>query len=139
MDNCIFCKIIKKEIPADIIYENEKTIAFLDITPAQPKGGHTLVLPKEHHELVSEMSDESAKAVMLTIKKISKALLQFGEGMNIIQNNKKVAGQYVPHIHFHLIPRFEHDGITIEKWSAHKYKDAKEIKEVKDRIKKILE
>ncbi len=64
MKDCIFCKIIKKEISASIIYEDEKTFAFLDIAPASPKGGHTLVMPKNHYELVSEMSDEDSKAVM---------------------------------------------------------------------------
>jgi len=138
MNDCIFCKIIKKEIPASIVYEDSKTIAFLDIAPASPKGGHTLVMSKNHYELISEISDEDVKAVILTVKKLSKALLKFAEGLNIIQNNKRVAGQLVPHAHFHLIPRFVGDGITVEKWSAHKYKDSKEIEEVAAKIKKLL-
>ncbi len=138
MSDCLFCKIIKKEIPASIVYEDSKTIAFLDISPAQPKGGHTLVMPKNHYELVSSMSDEDSKYVMLTIKKLSKALLKFGEGMNIIQNNKKVAGQYVEHVHFHLIPRFSGDSVIVEKWSAHKYKNNKDIEDVASRIKSLL-
>lgn len=137
-NECIFCKIIKKEIPTSVIYEDKKTIVFLDIAPATPRGGHTLVMPKKHYELVSEMSDDDAKAIILTIKKLSKALLKFGEGLNILQNNKKVAGQFVSHVHFHLIPRFPGDGITIEKWFARKYKDEKEIKEVENKIKSLL-
>lgn len=138
MNDCLFCKFIKKEINVDPVYEDEKTFAFLDIAPASQKGGHVLVMPKNHYELVSEMSDDDAKAVMLTIRKLSKALLKFGEGMNILQNNKKVAGQYILHVHFHLIPRFQNDGVTIEKWSANKYKSEKEMYNVKEKIRKLL-
>lgn len=137
--DCIFCRVIKGEIKQDFLYENEKSIAILDINPAQPKGGHVLVMPKKHYELVDEMDDESAQAVMLNIKRLSKALLKFGEGLNIIQNNKKIAGQYVPHVHFHLIPRFANDGVIIsEKWPSHKYK-GNEMNEVAAKIKKFLE
>ncbi len=140
MKDCIFCKIIKKEIgqSKDIIYEDDKTIAFLDITPAQKKGGHTLIIPKKHYELVTDMSDADAKAVMLTIKKLSKALLQFSQGMNIIQNNKRVAGQYVNHVHFHLIPRFDNDGILIEKWTANKYNSESDRLNMVQTIKNLL-
>ena len=136
MNDCIFCKIIKKEIPASIVYEDEKTLAFLDIAPAQPKGGHTLVLPKNHYELVNEMEDEDAKAVMLTIKRISKALLKFGEGMNIFQNNKEVAGQLIPHVHFHLVPRFKNDNFVLFKENE-KWENAR-IKEMANKIKELL-
>jgi len=136
--DCVFCKIIKGEIKQDKIYEDDKTVALLDIYPASSKGGHTLVMPKNHYEVVSEMSEEDSKAVMLTIKKLSSALLKFGEGMNIIQNNKKIAGQFVPHVHFHLIPRFVNDGIIIsEKWSKNEYKN-NEMHEVASRIKSLL-
>ena len=140
MKDCIFCKIIKKKIgqSKDIIYEDDKTIAFLDITPAQKKGGHTLIIPKKHYELVTDMSDADAKAVMLTIKKLSKALLQFSQGMNIIQNNKRVAGQYVNHVHFHLIPRFDNDGILIEKWTANKYNSESDRLNMVQTIKNLL-
>ena len=135
---CIFCKIINKEIPAEIIYEDKKTIAFLDIAPAQKKGGHTLVLPKRHYEIITEIEEKDAKVIMNTLQKLSKALLNFGEGLNIIQNNKETAGQAVNHIHFHLIPRFSGDGITLEKWTAHKYPNEKELKTMADKIKSFL-
>ena len=136
--DCVFCKILSGEIRQDILYEDDKTIAILDIYPASPRGGHTLVMPKKHYELISEMSDDDAKTLILTTKKLSKALLKFGEGMNILQNNNKVAGQYVPHVHFHLIPRFANDNIIIsEKWSKNEYK-GNEMKEVASRIKSLL-
>ena len=136
---CVFCKIINGEIKQDFLYEDNKTVAILDINPAQPKGGHTLVIPRSHYEILTDISDEDVKALMLTIKKISKALLNFGDGLNIIQNNKKIAGQFVPHVHFHLIPRFANDGIIIsEKWPSYKYKD-NEIEETLKNIKKFID
>lgn len=136
--DCVFCKIIKGEIKQASVYEDERTFVLLDIYPASKKGGHLLVMPKKHYEVITEMSDEDSRAVMWTIKKMSKALLKFGEGLNIIQNNKKVAGQYVPHVHFHLIPRFENDGIMIEKWAAGKYKDQKEMEDMAKKIQNLL-
>ncbi|MBS3167873.1 HIT family protein [Candidatus Woesearchaeota archaeon] len=137
---CIFCKIINKKNKQkeDIIYEDKKTIALLDISPASKKGGHTLVIPKKHYELVTEMPDEDLKAIMFTIRKISKALMSFALGMNIIQNNKKVAGQYIKHVHFHLVPRFPKDGITIEKWTTFRYKDELHRQEIASKIKNLL-
>ena len=135
MKDCIFCKIIKKEISADIIFEDSKTIAFLDINPASK--GHTLVMPKNHYELVSEISDKDCKELIITIKKISKALLKFNEGLNVVQNNKKVANQLVPHVHFHLIPRNDKDGIKIGEWSHVVYKNNESdniIKKIKEFI-----
>lgn len=138
MEECIFCKIAKGEIPCAKVYEDSKTIAFLDIHPASQKGGHTLVLPKKHYELISDIPDDELISLSKTIKKISKAILKYGEGLNIIQNNKKVAGQYVSHIHFHLVPRFENDNIIIEKWSTYKYKDG-EMEKVLEKIKMLIE
>ena len=138
MKDCLFCKFIKKEIDVNPVYEDKKTFVILDISPASPKGGHMLVMPKNHYELVSDMSDEDSTAVMLTIKKMSRALLKFGEGMNVLQNNKKAAGQYISHVHFHLIPRFENDGITIEKWTANKYGSEEEMHKIKEKIRKLL-
>lgn len=139
MSDCVFCKIIKGEIKQDKIYEDNHTIAILDINPAQPRGGHTLVIPKKHYELLSDIPEAEVKHLMSTILKISKALMKFGEGLNIIQNNKRIAGQYVPHVHFHMVPRFSNDGITIsERWSAYKYKD-NEMGKVAEKIKSLLD
>ncbi len=138
MEDCLFCKFIKKEIDVSPVYEDKKTFVILDISPASPNGGHMLAMPKNHYELISDMTDEDSAAVMFTIKKISKALLKFGDGMNVLQNNKKAAGQYIPHVHFHLIPRFKNDGITIEKWTANKYGSEEEMHKIKEKIRKLL-
>jgi histidine triad (HIT) family protein len=135
--DCIFCRIIRGEVPAAKLYEDDKVLVMLDIRPASPKGGHTLVIPKEHYELVTELPDSLLSHTVLIMKKVGKALLEFGEGFNILQNNKSVAGQFVPHVHFHLIPRFRGDGITIEKWTASTY-DKKEMKRITALLKKLI-
>jgi histidine triad (HIT) family protein len=136
-ENCIFCKIVKGEIPSVKIWEDENTIAILDIRPATKHGGHTLIIPKKHFELITDIPDNLLKEISIVIKKISKALLIYGQGLNIVQNNKKTAGQFIPHVHFHLIPRFENDGVTVEKWKANEYKP-EEIEKIAFKIKKLL-
>ena len=137
MKDCIFCKMINGEINIKKIYEDEKTLAFLDLAPASPKGGHILVIPKKHYQLIYEMSQEDSNAIMETIKKVSKAILNWSEGLNILQNNGHVSGQAVFHAHFHLIPRFENDGIEIEKWKPRDYKDG-EMTKIQQQIKTLL-
>lgn len=117
--DCIFCKIIKGEIPAEKIYEDEKTLAFLDISPNNP--GHTLVVAKEHYENIEVISEDLLCDIMKTIKKIGKAIKDgLGyPGYNLILNNDPVAGQLVPHLHFHVIPRRPDDGF--KHWQQSKY------------------
>ena len=85
--DCLFCKIISREIPAEIVYEDQNTLAFLDIHPNNP--GHTLVVPKEHHRNIFDLPAELIQAVGKTSQKIAKALMESGlaEGVNIISNN----------------------------------------------------
>ncbi|MEK6835507.1 MAG: HIT family protein [Nanoarchaeota archaeon] len=137
MNNCIFCKVISNEIPSTKIYEDNYVLAILDIRPATKYGGHILVMPKKHFELITDLPDDLLNKLSLVIKKISKALLKFGQGLNILQNNKRIAGQAIPHVHFHLIPRFPNDNVTVEKWSANEYKHG-EIEKVASKIKSLL-
>ena len=103
---CIFCKIAKGEIPAKILYEDEKTLAFLDISPRSK--GHTLVIPKEHYETFEELPEEVAIGLINTIKRVIMKLKSLNpDGYNILNNNRPVAGQEVPHVHFHIIPRYK--------------------------------
>ena len=108
--DCLFCKIAAHEIESDIVYEDDKVIAFLDINPVNP--GHVLVVPKKHTEHLLDLSDELVLPVMSVVKKIMKALMNQPEveGINVMQNNYAAAGQVVPHVHFHVIPRKEGDG-----------------------------
>ena len=106
MKQCIFCKIINKEIPGHILFENEHVLAFLDIS--QTTKGHTLVIPKNHVEDVFSMTEEDMAHVFSVVPKIANALKTTfnADGMNIVNNNKPVAGQTVFHYHVHLIPRY---------------------------------
>ena len=137
MENCVFCKIINNEIPSTKLYENKDVLVMLDIRPATEYGGHTLVIPKKHYELITDLPDDLLNKSILTIKKVSKALLKYGQGLNILQNNKRIAGQAIPHVHFHLIPRFQNDGVMVERWTAHEYKKG-EIEKIASKIKSLL-
>lgn len=108
--SCLFCKIVRKEIPANIIYENDQVLAFLDIRPVNP--GHTLVIPKEHYEHCLETLDDILAEIMKTVKKITPAILRAvgAEAFNLGTNCGRVAGQVVFHTHFHIMPRFPEDG-----------------------------
>jgi histidine triad (HIT) family protein len=136
MEECIFCKIIAGEIPSAKVYEDEDVLAFLDIGPCTDKGGHTLVLPKKHFELVSEMPEDLLCKVMAVTKKLSTILLKRADGVNILQNNKKAAGQLVPHVHFHVMPRYKEDDVQVS-WTPHKYAEG-EMEKVQEEIKKLL-
>jgi len=110
MDNCIFCKIINKEIPAEIIYETEKAIAVLDIHPCAR--GHTMVLPLTHVETLVELPDNEIEFVFKAVKKVIEILQKSfePEGFTIGINQKEAAGQAIKHLHIHIIPRWKNDG-----------------------------
>lgn len=135
MDDCIFCKIVKGEIPSNKIYEDEKVIAILDIQPVNP--GHVLVIPKKHSTNVFDIEESEMFAIHSAIKKLSIPLLKAvnGVGLNILQNNGKPAGQLVLHTHVHMIPRFEGDGH--KQWSHSKYKSG-EAENIAKEMRKLL-
>lgn len=133
--NDLFLKIIKGELPSEKIYEDEKTYAFLDINPTNP--GHTLVVPKNYSENIYDINDKDWIAVMNTVRilapKIKEALN--AEGINIIMNNEKSAGQIVFHSHVHIVPRYETDGF--KHWKGTPYKDG-EIEKVGEKIRRNI-
>ncbi|MFH0752611.1 MAG: HIT family protein [archaeon] len=138
MEDCIFCKIASGEISQSTIYEDDKSLAFLDIKPAGRKGaGHTLVIPKRHYKLITDIPDDELEAVIRTVKRVSKALLSFSAGVNVLQNNERPAGQFVMHAHFHVIPRSVGDGIEIEKWNPRDYAPG-EMDGVSEKMKTLL-
>ena len=113
MQDCIFCKIARNESPAKKVYEDEDIIAFLDINPANK--GHTLVASKNHYEDIYSVDEEILKKMISVVKVIAEKIKNALEcdGINIMQNNGKHAGQLVNHIHFHIIPRFPDDKVLI--------------------------
>ena len=113
MDNCIFCKIIKGEIPCYKIYEDDKTLAFLDI--AGDFLGHILVIPKNHCKNLLDADKNDYLAVMETVQKISKHYVKNCKfaGVNILNANNEEAEQSVFHLHIHIIPRLKDDNLHI--------------------------
>jgi len=100
----LFTKIIKREIPASIIYEDENTLAILDINPFEK--GHTLVIPKKPYETIMQMPEKEFLELMKIVKKIADHYEKTLDcGINIWQNNKSISGQEIMHVHFHIIPR----------------------------------
>jgi len=110
-ENCIFCKIIKKEIPADIVYEDDNMIAFLDAKPKSP--GHTLIVPKKHFKTILDIPDTFGVDIMKAAKKVALKMIKEGkaDGFNFNMNNYPSAGQVVHHAHYHLLPRKTGDGL----------------------------
>lgn len=110
MADCIFCQIISGQLPCAKIYEDDRIISFLDINPVNV--GHTLVLPKQHYPTLLDIPDAELQACATVCRKIAGPLLKStgAAGLNFFQNNFRCAGQIIDHIHFHLIPRYPHDG-----------------------------
>lgn len=111
MEDCIFCKIVNKEVPATIVYEDDNFIGFLDIN--QVADGKTLIIPKKHFKTILDMPSSLGNEMLEAIKKISLDLINKGkaEGFNLLMNNFEVAGQVVPHAHIHVLPRKKGDGL----------------------------
>ena len=114
MSNCIFCKIINKEIPGKIIYEDDVCIAFLDLS--QATYGHTLVIPKKHYANILEVDDETLAHVMKIVKNLANQIVEKldAKGVNVLTNTNEVAGQTVHHFHIHILPRYDENELKIE-------------------------
>ena len=114
MSNCIFCKIINKEIPGKIIYEDDVCIAFLDLS--QATYGHTLVIPKKHFENILEVDAQTLAHVMQVTQNLAKQIVEKlnAKGLNILTNTNEVAGQTVHHFHVHILPRYDEKELVIE-------------------------
>jgi len=109
-DDCIFCQIVAGDIPSRTVYEDDDAVAFLDANPLAP--GHTLVIPKAHHETLRELPDVEGTAVFDALHRLTTVVEDAvdADGSNVAFNNGEAAGQEVPHVHGHVIPRFEDDG-----------------------------
>jgi histidine triad (HIT) family protein len=111
-EDCIFCKIIRKEAPANFVYEDDQVVAFLTNRPVNE--GHTLVVPRKHHENIYEVPDEEIAYLFKTAKHIAVAVRDAmgAEGIRVVQNNGCAAGQVIFHFHVHIIPMKPHEGFT---------------------------
>jgi histidine triad (HIT) family protein len=108
--DCVFCRLRDGQIPSTRVYEDERTIAFMDINPLND--GHALVIPRVHAATIFEVDEADLGAAIATAKRVANAIRQAlrPAGLNLLQANGAAAFQSVPHFHFHLIPRFTGDG-----------------------------
>lgn len=135
-DECIFCKVIEGTIPCEKIYEDEHTLAFLDIHPINR--GHTLVIPKKHTTSIYDIARKDFEYLMGIVRDLAPKIGQTvkANGINIGMNNDRAAGQLVFHAHVHIIPRFNNDGF--KHWYGAPYKDG-EIANVGDALREAIQ
>lgn len=124
---CIFCSIVKGEIPSYKIYEDDKVLAFLDIKPVNP--GHCLVIPKKHLENIEEIDEEYLSHLVKIVKKIGNKIKNNLNvlGYNVQVNNDPIAGQEIAHLHFHIIPRQKNDNLKLFPQKNYNSGEAEEI------------
>ncbi len=134
--DCIFCKIIAGEIPCISLWEDQETLAFMDINPANP--GHALVIPKQHWQDVYTIPDEAIGAVAATARRIATAVRTAltPDGINLVQANGPGAAQSVFHFHMHVLPRYSGDELKLN-WRL-KLGDMDQLKPISERIKAVL-
>ncbi|MEI6147604.1 MAG: HIT family protein [bacterium] len=135
--DCIFCKIARGELPAAKVFEDNEVLAFMDINPVMK--GHTLVIPKAHHDPITQTPPKVLRKLITIVQRIARAQVTAlqADGINVSQANGVCAGQIVPHIHFHVIPRYT-SSEPHRNWVPIKYDTPQEMEEYADRIKQAL-
>jgi len=136
--DCIFCRIVEGTLPSTRIYEDALSLAFMDIGPIVK--GHVLVIPKDHYDPLTALPLPLLQHLIGVVQKVARAQVKAlgADGFNISQANGAAAGQIVPHVHFHVIPRFNTDGHHWN-WIPKEYADRQEMKGFADRIGTALE
>jgi histidine triad (HIT) family protein len=134
---CIFCKIVSGEIPAVKVLDEESVLAFMDINPSSK--GHMLVVPKNHAENIFEIAESDLATLIKAVKKCAGAAKDAlrAEGLTILQLNGKASDQIVPHLHVHVIPRWENDGLSVSTWEM-KPGDMEEIQDIARKIREHI-
>jgi len=135
--NCIFCKIVAGEIPCAKVLETDEALAFLDISPLAP--GHVLLVPKLHVVRLDEMNASVAGSLLRHLPALGRAVRQATgcTGYNVLQNNGRVAGQLIMHVHFHIIPRSEDDAFQFN-WPTGEYGEG-ELETLQANVRSALE
>ena len=136
MGDCIFCAIAKGEIPAAKILDEENFMAFLDLNPVHK--GHTLLIPRFHCATLADLSPRLGEEFLSALQKTAAAVLEAtgASGFNVMQNNGAAAGQEVMHLHWHIIPRFDNDGLR--HWPQSKYASPDEMQAMASAIRAKL-
>ncbi len=134
--SCIFCKIVGKQAPASIIYEDESVMAFLDIRPLNL--GHALVIPKAHYFDIFDIPANELTNVHNVVKMVSCPIKKAtgSDGISIIQQNGRAAGQDIFHLHVHVVPRFE--GQKMPRFSDLKEVERNKLDDMAQKIRKLL-
>lgn len=133
--DCIFCDVVSGKKSAHVVYEDDTHMAILDKYPIQM--GHCLVIPREHHEKIIDLPIEGVSSLFSKVPRVAQAVLQAtgADGFNIGQNNGKAANQIIPHVHVHIIPRYEKTGNT---WKRRMIASDKELDDLANRIRKFI-
>ena len=119
--DCLFCKIVKGDLPSNKVYEDKRFLAFLDINPINK--GHLLVIPKEHHDTFVNTPVDLIKDLVALTRRLGLAVMvgSGADGFNLNLNNGRAAGQLIDHVHFHIIPRTEND--NLHPWPGKQYEE----------------
>lgn len=115
MDSCVFCKIIKGELPSQRVFESERIIAIMDIQPVN--SGHVLIIPKDHQQSMNDLHSDYLQELMIVAQKVGRAYKKTKikcEGYNLFLANGEAAFQEVPHVHLHIFPRYKKDGFGLK-------------------------
>ena len=133
VDDCVFCKILLGQIPSCKVFEDDLLLAFLDLAPFN--FGHTIIVPKDHHHSSTTLGDNYLSRMMQVAPRLGAAIMRAtgAEGFNLLLNNGRVAGQVVPHVHLHVIPRFADDSLIMTP-TTKKYANQQEMAEWAQKI-----
>ena len=137
MSDCIFCKIVRGEIPCAKIFEDTHVLSFMDINPINR--GHALIIPKQHYATLFEVPPDELQACIVVAQRVARAVYRAtaADGLNLVQNNLKAAGQLIDHVHFHAIPRHHNDGF-LTSWPGKPYPDG-ELSKMLEKIRANFE
>ncbi len=137
--NCVFCKIVRGDIPADVLYEDDLVLCFLDIAPINP--GHALIIPKPHHVSLTTVPEDCLARMMQVAPRLGAALMRTvdGDGFNLLLANGTCAGQVVPHAHLHVIPRRTTDTFSLYPSKTVQYADDKEKRDLAEAVRRRLD
>ena len=132
MTGCIFCDVIDGKLPSHMIYDDDDCLAILDRYPIDK--GHSLIITREHYEKITDMSTDDVSRLFSKIPKIINAIIKAtgADAFSIAQNNGKSAKQIIPHVHVHLIPRYNETGTL---WTKRKIMSDDELKQLAEKIK----
>lgn len=134
---CVFCKIARGQLPATRIFEDRQSLAFMDIAPIIQ--GHALVIPRDHYDPITALPESLLQHLIVVARQVARAQLDGlqADGVNIMQANGAAAGQVVPHVHFHVIPRYGNDGHHWN-WKTVKYDTPAAMQALAEKLRKSL-